>query len=77
MKYTGLHIVCVPFWHVPFMMQSRTMAILKLRTWRTEVDTRTSPEIWKTVKINRRMKDKIMTTGDDLHVSIQAIYFTH
>ena len=70
-EISGLRIVYVPYWHVPLMMQSRAMAILRLRSRRTEVYARTSPEIWTTV--NYSQKDKIMPKEDNLHVSTQAI----
>ena len=54
LKYTGLRIVYVPFCHVPLMMQSRVMAILRSRTRRTEVDARTSTEIWKMVNYSKK-----------------------
>ena len=54
MKYTGLHIVYVPFCHVPLIMQSHAIAILRSRTLRTEVDARTSTEIWKTVNYSTK-----------------------
>ena len=39
----GLHIVYIPFWHMPLIMPSRW----RLRTRRPEVDARMGPEIWK------------------------------
>ena len=42
------------FCHVPHIMQSRAMAILRSRTRRKEVDARTSPEIWKTVNYSTK-----------------------
>ena len=54
LKYTGLRIVYVPFCYVPLMMQSRVMVILRSRTQRTEVNARTSPEIWKTVNYSTK-----------------------
>ena len=40
LKYTGLHIVYVPFWHVPLMVP----ALARWRTWRIEDDGRLENE---------------------------------
>ena len=55
------------FWHMTLMMPLR---------WRgLGDDTRTSPEIEDGQLLNKRMKDKITVTGDELRVSAPAVYF--
>ena len=41
LKYTGLHIVYVPFWHMLLMMPDRGRS----RTQRVEDDGRMSPDV--------------------------------
>jgi len=52
LKYAGLHIVYIPFWHMLLMMPSRWRS--RSRAQRIEEDTRTSPEIWKTVNCSTK-----------------------
>ena len=49
LKYTGLRIVYVPFWHVPLTIPLRWSWRSRSRTRRIEDNARTSPDVWKTV----------------------------
>ena len=55
-----------------FLASDAHGAITMERTRRIEDDTRTSPEIEDGQLYNKRMKDKITVTGDDLHISTRV-----
>ena len=51
LKYTGLCIVYIPLWHVPFMMQSCAMS---MEVEDSEDRSQVSPEIWKMVNYSTK-----------------------
>ena len=67
LKYTGLRIVFVPFWHMLLMMPSRWRS--RPRTKRTEDNPSMSPDVWKMVTVQQ--KDVRQDNGDKKRLAYQ------